>query len=219
MNIKSLALSLALAGSIFSCSEKESQEGNSIQISGKITAPSNSGYVVLERIADNQLEQVDTLTVNEDSTFSYKLAYKNPGFYRLNFYNTQMVDFIADNYDLMIKTEGNNPSGTTEIEGSPTMDLLEQVNATMESYAKQIQDIRMEYAEANAMGDTEKVKKAEKKFMEIQNTIREQVKTFIQKEEAGLAAFQLIGIFDPSQDYEFIQKTSNQLLKKIPECT
>ncbi|MCG8475465.1 MAG: AhpC/TSA family protein [Cytophagales bacterium] len=216
MKINKIGLAIALAAGLFSCEKKASQKSNTIHISGKISHPSPSGFVVLERITDNQLIQIDTLSIGTDSTFSYDLSYDYPGFYRLNFYNTQMVDFIAEHYDLVIRTEGNNPNGTSTIEGSPAMDLLEEVNKTMEKFAKEIQEIRMEYAEANAMGDTKKVQKAEKKFIEIQNKIRGQVKLFIQKEEAGLAAFQLIGIFDPNQDYTFIEKTSKNLLKKYP---
>ncbi|BDD08817.1 thiol:disulfide interchange protein [Fulvitalea axinellae] len=217
MKLRQTLACLALAGALFSCDKKSSTvNSNEISISGKITHPDSLGVVTLEKLTSHFPEVIDTLATGSENTFSYKLMYKHPGFYRLNFYNTQYVNIVADGYDLNITADGDNPQGKATVKGSPSMDLLRAADEKLKTFGKEAQEIRNEYVEAQNSGDQKAIKASEKKFEALQKKVKEEILQIVKQEQIGLAALQLMGLFDPNEDFEIIEATAKNLNKDYP---
>ena len=86
-------LTFILALTVLSCSGDKRSGGDEITIKGKINKV-GVGEVLLEHIDGSKLTVVDTLTVNPDGTYYSKYKPEEPGYYRLNFYQSQFVTLL-----------------------------------------------------------------------------------------------------------------------------
>ncbi len=57
--------------------------------------------------------------MNDDGTYSKTIHLTEPGYYRFNFSDLQMVDLVLDKSNIELNVDGNDQSGALEIKGSP----------------------------------------------------------------------------------------------------
>lgn len=113
-----------LIGIISAC---EPEKGWQVTLSGKVGFPKADGVVKLEKLKGVIEGEEQIIEINDDYTYKQKVRIEEPGYYRLNFYGIQTVDFVIDKADLEINVDGNDPNGFVEIIGSPDMDLVNRV--------------------------------------------------------------------------------------------
>lgn len=116
----------------FSCStagREEPEQGPdtwTVTIRGKVGYP-QSGQIFIQEIRDGALGSPDTIGLKSDYTFAKNVRLSEPGYYRINFYNKQMINVILDRNDIEVNVDGNNPQGFSEIKGSPDINLIHRV--------------------------------------------------------------------------------------------
>src|SRR5688500_4421502 len=126
--------SLLLVALCLSCStngkedlQAQPEEGTwYVTVRGKVGYP-QQGQITIQELKDGGNAWQDTITLKGDYTFAKKVKLKEPGYYRINFYNKQMLNLIVHRSDIEVNVDGNSQQGFAEIKGSPDIDLIEKV--------------------------------------------------------------------------------------------
>ena len=91
---------------LWACSQQPSQQTTGISLNGKINFP-QEGLVLLEEYGEKDITVIDTIEVQSDGSFDHQMSLAEPGFFRLNLYNQQMVNLILFQDNLEIVVDGN----------------------------------------------------------------------------------------------------------------
>src|SRR5689334_2213414 len=112
------------------CSSNGQEQKNDgswkVTVSGKVGFPQSGVISIVELQRSGQGWQ-DTIKLKSNYTYTKTITLKEPGYYRLNFYNLQMVDLILDKSNLEVNVDGNKTAGFYEVKGSPDIELIRKV--------------------------------------------------------------------------------------------
>ncbi|MEM9675168.1 MAG: TlpA disulfide reductase family protein [Bacteroidota bacterium] len=200
-------------------SSPEVTNADQIWIEGKVLHPLKSGYLVLERIGESDIEVVDTLIVTSDSTFRYSLTDSKPGFYRLNFFDRQYVNLILDNEDVKVVADGDRPDGTAEVTGSSDTDYLYAINDIMRGMQEEINGLNADYMKARSEGEAEKMKQIEEQYLNIEQQNNEKIKRKIQEMGTSIAALYAVNFLDAEKDFPFLDQLAEKFKEELPESS
>jgi len=205
------------------CSENQNEQANNltndqlVQIEGEIKNPSSEGYVVLEKIGDQEMQIVDTLMVSSDSTFRYSLENDAPGFYRLNLYDRQYVNLILDDEDVSITADGNRPDGFVEVTGSEDTDHFYAVNDIMRQYQQNVNELNADFMKARADGDEEAMKAVEERYQELEQTNTQKIKSAIEDMGNSIAAFYAVNFLDAEKEFAYLSDLAARFQQSLPD--
>lgn len=201
---------------LLSCTSAKDNSDNDITISGKIENV-GVGDVILEHFSGQQLLVVDTLTVNEDGNyFSYYLP-DEPGYYRLNYYQTQFVNILFTGKPIIVNVDGSNPTAFFEILNSEEMTYLTELNSIMENFQKEAQQINEEFGAASREKDDAKMAELRDTFIELQAETNILVKDKIREMGSSLAVLQAVNYIDKDQEFPFIDSIAQVVNRDMPD--
>ncbi|HCR53074.1 MAG TPA: hypothetical protein DIW27_01565, partial [Cytophagales bacterium] len=189
--MKKLFLIGFIAWVSFSC---ESEKGWQVTLHGTVGFPQANGVIKLEQLNVITEGKEQIIELNKDYTYSQKVRIEEPGYYRLNFYGTQFVDFIIDKSDIEVNVDGNDPNGFVEIKGSPDMDL---VNKVQEITAENQQNPRMvelndEFNKARALNDKARMEEIQEEYMAVYNQGIDKVAALLKEQGPSVAVINLL---------------------------
>src|SRR5690606_35455480 len=145
----------------FSCSSTSKEEAASdeqlnwvVTVSGKVSFP-QKGQITIHQIKNGAFAWQDTIMLSGTKTFSKKIKLSEPGYYKINFYQRQEVDFILYKNNVAINADGNDPRGFVEVKGSPEIEVIRQVQNIMQNaeMSPEIARINQEYGTASQLRD------------------------------------------------------------------
>jgi peroxiredoxin len=202
--------------SLLSCTSAGKKNSGDITISGKIDNV-GVGEVVLEHYTGQYLDVVDTLTVNEDG--SYFSTYKpyEPGYYRLNFYQTQFVNILFTGEPIVVNADGSNPTASFEILESEEMNYLTELNSIMETFQTDAQQLNTEFGAASRERDDAKMEELRDDFVEMQANTNALIKAKIREMGSSLAVLQAVNYLDKDQEFPFIDSIATVVNSEIPD--
>lgn len=192
----------------------EPEEG--IVISGRITNPAN-GIVTIEEILADKLVPVDTIELADDFTFNHTFT-GSPGFYRVNFFNSQTITVILDQDDINIVADGGNPRGQYDVTGSSDIDMIRKFNQDLSKvFSERERQLNQAYVEARNANDNAKANAIQQQFMDL--VVEKEQYTIKALDMMGprLATFQLVNSLDKDRNYQFINKIALELDEKYPD--
>ncbi len=214
---------------LWSCggsAETKQVDGNSISLSGTVGYP-QSGYIILERYEGNQnlTVVVDTLDFDQNTySFSGQVNIDVPGYYRLNFYNRQMVNLILHKDDVRVNVDGNSPNGHVEISGSSDHDFIlemQQMNQAFQS-SPEVVKLNKEFMTANQTGDQKAMEDLRAEFIRMDADFKQQVAEKIKQAGASLGALEILRngkMLDPDEHFDIYTAMAEQFKAEIPNST
>ena len=115
------------------CNGPSEKKGTrSVIISGKVGFP-KEGNITIQNVSDTSDRQ--ELSFDPDKyTFKGKVYFSEPGYYRITFFNSQIVDVILDKNDLEVNVDGNEQDGFYEVIGSPDFELFKEIGSIQQSF-------------------------------------------------------------------------------------
>jgi len=151
--------------------EKAVETGREITLRGKVNYP-GTGVIVLSELVMSTtggMGKQDTIELKPDNSFEKKVHLEQPGFYRIDFYSTQVVDVILEKTDLQITVDGNSPGGAVSVTGSPEMDLINQVQKLMQGVreTEEAKKIEAEYQAAYQANNTKRIEELQNQYIEV----------------------------------------------------
>lgn len=164
-------LVLLLGCAVFvQCAERKKPEeaGWSVTVSGKVAYP-QQGEIAIQQISANGGGRRDTIKLKSNRTYTKTMRLTEPGYYKLDFYGIQQVDFILDRANVVVNVDGNSPTGFREIKGSPDHDLLQQVQEILAAAQQnpEIARLEQEFQVAAAKKDQQAVERLQTQYMAL----------------------------------------------------
>lgn len=203
-------------GILLGCNQPKETSSSGIALRGTVKYP-EPGLVLLEEYQNQEVVVKDTLEIQPGGQFDHKLQILEPGFYRLNFYNKQILNLVLTQYDLNIEVDGNNLRGTSKITGSPEMDQLQEVNKILQDFQQQVTALNERFAQASAENDQEVMNEIRGGFDQINAKHKKLLKEKIGKMGNSLAVLQVIGNLDVEEDYHLLDSLGNVFAANPPD--
>lgn len=213
----------------FSCStsgkdeaaENAANGGWTVTIRGKVGFP-QEGQITIQELKETGQGGVwqDTIQLKGNYTFAKKVSLKEPGYYRINFYNKQVLNLILDKKDIEVNVDGNNPQGFFEVKGSPDLDLIKQVQelqAKMNN-TPEIEKLNSEFTVAAQNKDEKKMAELQQQYMQIVKQYSDQIATLLVQNSPSLAVINLLqsNTLDRDQYFSTYVTVAEKLKKEWP---
>lgn len=215
---------LLFAALCLSCSTngKEDQDNGSgwvVTVKGKVGYP-QSGQIVIQELKDGGAGWQDTIRLKSDYTFTKKVRMSEPGYYRLNFYNKQMITLILDKSDIEVNVDGNSQQGFAQINGSPDVDLIQKVQELQAKVNSDPAVIKLEddYQQASARRDEKAMQAIRSRYMDYAKEYNDQIAALLLKNSPSLAVINLLhqNVIDKDQYFDTYLKVAESLKKEWP---
>lgn len=201
---------------LWGCNQQQAQESSSIVLKGKVNFP-ESGLVLLEEYGNKEVVVMDTVAIQPSGEFEHELSMSEPGFYRMNFYNKQMVNLILYQNDLTIEADGNAPDGAVTITGSKDMEYLMEINQIVKEFQQKVSNMNKQFVQANASGDQEETDRIRALFVVENKQHKELLKQKVRQMGNSMAVFQVVGNFSAEEDYLFLDSLGTIFANDPPD--
>jgi len=208
----------------FSCSfsTKEDAGGNdwTVTINGKVGFP-QKGQILVQEIKDGAVGWQDTIGLRGNYTFSKKIPLKQPGYYRINFYNRQFIDVILYKSNLEVNVDGNDPNGFAEVKGSPDIDVIRKVQQMLRESenSPQLAKLNAEYSAASQQGDQDKKSQIQQEYMDELGKYHDKIAEYLRNEPPSLGVINLLqggSVLDKDQYFDTYLSVADKLRKEWP---
>jgi len=214
--MRAISAIVILLGVIGCSSASNSGQDDAITISGNIEHV-GVGEVYLEHFTGSYLSIVDTLTVNDDGSYLSRYQPPEPGYYRLNFYQTQFVNILFTGKPLVVNVDGSNPTADFEILNSEEMEYLGELNTIMENFQLEARRLNEEFGEASRANDNPKMEALRDQFIAMQAEANEEIKNKIRGMGSSIALLQAVNYIDKDQEFPFIDSIAQIINREIPD--
>lgn len=199
---------------LFSCGGNDSSTEGKVQITGKIgNAP--EGHVILSQFTESRPKVLDTLKVNAKGEFEYELEVTAPTFYELNLYGQRMIRLALLDEDVSISYNFNEPSSLA-IEGSQDSQEMLKLEALMEEYQLEVNQLNERYYEAMSNNDSETIKEIQQEAIALETRQAEKVKEMINSMGDSFASLAAVGLLNPKNDFPFLDQLVTKLNETYP---
>ncbi len=211
---------------LFSCNSNASEEtGNQedgIRLSGQVGFPKD-GHIVLKKIQqDGEFIPLDTFALKEDYTYSGSVEVPAPGFYQLDFFNTQQVNLILDKDNVEVNVDGNDPQGFVEIRGSRDHDFIQYVQNTLSQMqsSPRAQDINQRFVQAREAGEEEKMSEIQMEYIAYDDSVKSVIVDSMRSLGPSLGAIEVLRnkrLIDWDKNFAFLDEYSEAVRKEMPD--
>jgi peroxiredoxin len=221
------AVSFLLFALGFSCStsgkeEKQEKIADStwtVTVKGKVGYP-QQGQIIIQEVKDGALGWQDTIQLKSNYTYSKKIKLTEPGYYRINFYNKQMLNVILYKNDLEVNVDGNNAQGFFEVKGSPDLDLIGEVQEIQNksNTAPEIAQLNQDFTAAVQNKDQRKIAQLQHDYQQLIKKYNDQIAALMVQKSPSLAVINLLqaNTIDKDQYYTTYVAVADKLKKEWP---
>ncbi|UII19312.1 TlpA disulfide reductase family protein [Fulvivirga ligni] len=218
------AFLISLLSIICACSgatQGENEGGDkTITISGTVGYP-QTGSIILEKFTENRTVPIDTITLKEDNSYSTQVDVEAAGYYRLNFYNIQLIPLILDDENIQVNVDGNNPRGFKEVKGSSDHDFIEDTQKMFQDFqaTSEVQAINQQFMEAQQAGDEEKINSLRDDYLKLDVKFKEKLMAKIDSMGASLGVVEILrsgNFLDKDKHMDFYTSYAELLKKEMP---
>jgi len=192
-----------------------SAKGKTITINGTVKSPPKDGMVTLQKLINKKYTTVDSTDLT-DGKFVFELKVSEPEFYRAVLFNKQAVFMLVTDKDLEIVADATIPEVPYTVKGSKDMDYFREVNRVVNQLRQDSRKLNGQYmlAEKNKTGDAQKIYQ---QLIDLQKQGIVKVKNMIDTIQPSIAALYAANILNPDEEFAYLKKLSNNLLKKYPK--
>lgn len=164
-----------------------------IVLSGKVGFPQPGSITIMELKNNGQAWQ-DTISLKSNYTFSKKVTLKEPGYYRINFFNQQSVDVILDKSNIEVNVDGNNRGGFVEVKGSPDIDLVNKARGFMQALQTTPEFLKLsqDFEVARQANDQAKMITLQQQYQAMAAKANDQVAALLKTSPASLGGINLL---------------------------
>jgi peroxiredoxin len=164
-----------------------------IMVSGKVAQP-QQGQITIQEIKNGSVGWQDTIRLKSNNTFSKKVSLTEPGYYKVNFYNKQVVDLILYKSNVEVNVEGSSPSGFAEIKGSPEIEVIYKAQEIFQNAegSPAIAKLNQDYNKAAQTGDEATMAALRDSYMKEIQKSHDQVATLLKNEPASLGVINFL---------------------------
>lgn len=210
----------------FSCStsgkEEPTKDGSwHITIQGKVGYPQAGGQISIQEIKEGSTGWQDTIQLKSNYTFVKKISLKEPGYYRLNFYNKQILNLILHKNNIEVNVDGNSQQGFFEVKGSPDLEIIREVQDLQGAMNNDpaMAKLNEDFTVASQNKDENKVRALQADYQQIVKKYYDRIADLMVEKTPSLAVINLLqsNTLDKDQYYATYVKVAEKLKKEWPD--
>ena len=210
------------------CSSNGQQANNDgsweVTVNGKVGYPQSGGSISIMEMTKEGNGLQDKIELKSDYTFSKKVRLKEPGYYKINFYNKQTVDLILYKNDVEVIVDGNDASGFFEVKGSPEIDLIKYAQLTIGGVqsSPEAQKLMADFNKAVAANDQKRIAVLQQEYQKLDRQARDKVAARIKDSPPSLGVINILQsgqLIDKDQYFDLYLSTAEKLKKEWPDYT
>ena len=198
----------------------QSKPSWTVTVKGKVGFP-QQGQIVIAEMKDNSTGGwQDTIKLKSDYTFAKKIKLTEPGYYRINFYNKQVVNVILDKANVEVNVDGNNPQGFFEVVGSPDLNLIKKIQdiQAQSNNAPEIERINKDFQTAAQNKNEQKMGELQMEYLDVLKKYNDQIAALMVENSPSLAVINLLqgGTLDKDQYFSTYVSVAEKVKKDWP---
>lgn len=191
-----------------------------VTIKGKVGFPQQGQIMIAEMKDNNSGGWQDTIKLKSDYTFAKKVKLTEPGYYRINFYNKQVVNVILNKTNVEVNVDGNNPQGFFEVVGSPDLDLIRKVQdlQAQANAAPEVERINRDWQAAVQNKNEQKLGELQAEYLQVLKRYNDEIAQLMVQNSPSLAVINLLqaGSLDKDQYFTTYVAVAEKLKKEWP---
>jgi thiol-disulfide isomerase/thioredoxin len=201
----------------FSYQSSFPSDGYSVKVS--LSKPI-SGYAVLQELLPTAVKGIDSVKLNNQTSFSFSGKVNEPGFYRIKLSKKDFILFILDNVPLQIEVTGEIEKGGYTITGSQDNQYLTKVNQMSQFFDEEYRQLSKSYEAAADAGNNEVRRNIEEKFRDFLTRKNTRAKALIREMNTSVAVFYALNLIDnQEEEFSFLDSLARKFEKigsKLP---
>jgi peroxiredoxin len=170
---------------------------------------------MIQELKQGGLGWQDTIQLKSNYTFLKKVTIKEPGYYRINFYNKQMVDVILYKSNIEVNADGNDAQGFAQVTGSPDLDIIHEVQGLMNQLnsSPEVAKMTEEFTKAGEQDDKKKVKELQLQYQKYMKATQDKVAAVLVEKSPSLAVINLLqsNVIDRDQYFATYEAVAGKL--------
>jgi peroxiredoxin len=191
-----------------------------VTVSGRV-ANAQPGKIMIQEVKNGTFGWQDTVTLKSNSTFSKVVKLNEPGYYKLNFFNRQVVDVILNKANIVVNVAGDDPRGAAQVQGSPELDIIYKVSGILENAESSpaISKMNADFAKAVQANDETTIASIQEAYMLEIKKSHDQVAEIIRNQPASLGVVNFLqnnNIMDRDKYIDLYIGASDKARKEWP---
>lgn len=216
---------ILIAAAACSNQEKAKQEsadgGWDVTVSGTIKFPGNTGKVTITELTNEENGYTDSVAVSSDGSFAKTVHIKEPGYYRIDFYDRQMVNLVLDKSNVILNVDGNDQAGAVEIVGSPDYEVVRSVQDQFQQFqmSPEVRQIESEFQNAVQNKQDAQVAALQEQYIEAMNKSYDAIIKNLETKPVNLGLINLLGgstFQDKDRYYTFYKTVAEKGTQEYP---
>lgn len=212
---------------LMGCSSNGQQAKNDgsweVTVKGKVGFPQQGGTISIMEITKAGTGWQDTITLKSNYTFSKKVKLKEPGYYKINFYNRQVVDVILHKNDLEVNVDGNEATGFFEVKGSPDIEFIREAQSTINGVQSlpEAQKLIADFNKAQVANDEKSILAIQKAYQKLVTDASDKVAAKVKSSAPSLGVINVLQgqLLDKDAYFDVYVVTADKLRKEWPNYT
>jgi len=204
----------------FSTKEESGQPGWVVTVSGKVGFP-QKGEISIQEITNGGVGWKDTVSLKSNYTYTKRVRLTQPGYYKINFFGRQFVDFILYKNNIEINVDGNDQNGFAEVKGSPEIDVIRKVQL-MQRQAEstpEMEKLSTDFNSASREHNQEKMAEIQDAYMKEIKTSHDKIAELLSIEPPSLGVINLLqsNVLDKDVYFNTYLAVAEKLKKEWPD--
>lgn len=166
-----------------------------VTLKGKVGFPVSGGKITVQELGDTgPIGVADTIQLKSNYTFAKKIKLTRPGYYRINFYDKQLINLILYKNDLEVNVDGNSAQGFFEVKGSPDLDLISRVQGILQNANSlpEIARINQEYQAAVQQKNEQKIGQLLEQYQLVMKKETDKIAAMLEQAAPSLGVLNLM---------------------------
>lgn len=208
---------------LIGCSTNGQQAKNdgswTVTISGKVGHP-QQGTISIMELKRTGTGWQDTIRLKSNYSFTKQIRLKEPGYYKLNFYNRQVIDLIVFKNNLEVNVDGHDPSGFFEIKGSPEIELIQKVQTLIRGFdsTPEAQKLITDFNKAQAANNQQAILDIQKQYMALSRNATDKAAQEVKNAPLSLGSINVMegNLFDKDQYFHLYVSVADRVKREWP---
>ena len=212
---------------LMGCSSNGQQAKNDgsweVTIKGKVGFPQQGGTISIMELTKAGTGWQDTIKLKSNYTFSKKVKLIEPGYYKINFYNRQVVDVILHKNDLEVNVDGNEATGFFEVKGSPEIEFIRNAQTLINGVqnSPEAQKLIADFNKAQVANDEKLILSIQKDYQKLVTDAGDKVAAQVKESPPSLGVINVLQgqLLDKDVYFDAYVVTAEKLRKEWPDYT
>jgi peroxiredoxin len=208
----------------FSCSSTTKDDERSaesslatwtVTITGKVSNPQPTGQISIMELNEGSMGKSDTIRLRKDNTFVKKMTVSQPGYYRINFFNRQMVDVILFKDNITVNADGSSAQGAYEVKGSKDLEVIREVQDLQNNFNSSAEIVKLndEFNKAAAQQNQKRMVELQGQYQSLLKTNQQKISAVLVQRSPSLGVLNMLqsNIIDPDQNFSTFEAVASKL--------